>query len=197
MGREPTEVRQEQIKRAVLEIIATEGLHRLSTRNLADKVGISEGALFRHFRSKREILLSIMEDVKKNLMERLRFIALSQESARERLFTFLCTHIKYLIENRGITILLFSEAAHLNDRELKTHLHDILMEQKQYISKIIQDGIVGGEFDASVRVENVAMLYMGIPITFNIELILDPNGVRQENFCRNMMSLLNRTLEKK
>ncbi len=197
MQRESTEVRQEQIKKAVLEILASEGLHRLSTRNLASRVGISEGALFRHFKSKRDILLGIMSDVRQGLVEPLRSIALSNRPAAQRLDDFLCHHVTFLLENRGITILLFSEAAHLNDQQLKTALHQILSEQKQFISKIVQDGIVEGEWDSQLRVENVASLYMGIPITLNIELVLNPGSVQQEHFCQRMLSLLKRVLEKR
>jgi len=63
-----TDTRKEQIKEAVLEIISTEGIGKLSIRNLASKIGVTEGALFRHFSSKKEIMLSILDDVKKELL---------------------------------------------------------------------------------------------------------------------------------
>lgn len=195
--KQPTEVRQKQIKQAVLELIANEGLHAISTRNLAKKVGITEGALFRHFKSKRDILLAIMDDVHKDLLENLRHIALARQPAATRLSEFLCQHISYLVDHRGITILIFSEAAHMNDSALKDRLHQILIQQKQLISKIIQDGIVEGIWDPELRVENVAMLYMGIPISLNIELVLSSDGVITENFCKRMECLLKRILEKK
>jgi len=197
MERQPTEIRQAQIKKAVLEIISTEGLQQLSTRNLAQKVGISEGAVFRHFASKRDIILGIMEDVRRDLQASLRQISTDTKDPDERLFEFLCAHIQYLLRNKGITILLFSEAAHMNDSELKSHLRTILLEQKQFISKIIQDGIVAGRWDPELHVENVAMLYMGIPIALNIELVLNPQGLQTENFCQRMKCLLERVLNKK
>lgn len=197
MQRKSTEERQKEIKQAILNIIAEEGLQALSTRNLARKVGISEGALFRHFRRKRDMMLAIMQDVQTDLMEPLQQIALQSTTASERLFLFLCTHVRYLIKNKGITILLFSEAAHMNDTELKSQLHEIILKQKQLIGKIIQDGIAAGEWDPAVQVENVTMLYMGIPITLNIEMVLNPNWIKTENFCRKMMALLTRVLEKK
>jgi AcrR family transcriptional regulator len=49
-----TDTRKEQIKEAVLEIISTEGIGKLSIRNLASKIGVTEGALFRHFSSKKK-----------------------------------------------------------------------------------------------------------------------------------------------
>ncbi len=196
MERKPTEIRQEEIRRAFLQLIDDEGLHNLSTRKLAEKVGVSEGALFRHFKSKREMIISIIDGVEEVLMNSLQNIAMSDASSRERLFKFLCAHVHYLIENKGITMLLFSEAAHSGDSELKSRMLNILNTQKQYAKKIIQDGIVGGEWDNSLQVENVATLYMGIPISLNIELILNPYGVNTENFCKRMMCILERAMKK-
>ena len=68
MSRETTDTRQEQIKKAVLEIIADEGLHNFSTRNLAKKIGFTEGAIFRHFSTKRDIIKGIMDDVASDLI---------------------------------------------------------------------------------------------------------------------------------
>jgi len=139
MTKESTEIRQEQIKKAVLDIIADEGLHNLSTRNLAKRIGLTEGAIFRHFPTKRDIIKGIMSDVSSNLIGSLRSIALSPDKAEVKLFNYLCSNVKYLKENRGITILLFSEAAHLGDKELKGKLSEILTEQKQFIIKIVKE----------------------------------------------------------
>ena len=193
-----TETRQEQIKKAVLEIISTEGIGKLSTRNLASKIGVTEGALFRHFSSKKEIMLAILNDVKNELLTEQEKITYSSSlNAEEKLFKFLCTHITYLIENKGITILLFSEAAHMNDSQLKKGLREILLSQKEYVSRIIKQGINEGVWDKSLNVENVATLYMGIPISLNIEMILEPGAVKQEKFCERMIGLIKRTLEKR
>jgi AcrR family transcriptional regulator len=193
-----TETRQGQIKKAVLEIISSEGIGKLSTRNLASKIGVTEGALFRHFSSKKEIMLSILDDVKKELLVDQEKITFSSDlSAEEKLFKFLCLHIKYLIENKGITILLFSEAAHMNDSKLKKGLREILLTQKEYIIRIIKQGMNEGVWDKSLNVENIATLYMGIPISLNIEMILEPGIVKQEKFCERMIGLIKRALENK
>lgn len=196
MERKSTETRQEEIKKAVLEIIDREGLHNLSTRKVADRVGVTEGALFKHFKSKRDIILAIVDEVEAVLMKSLKEIANLNLPAEERLFRYLCTHVKYLIANKGITILLFSEAAHENDPELKARLLKILNGQKQYAKQIIRDGIDDGLWDASLQVDSVAAIYMGIPISLNIELVLNPGGVNTENFCKRMMGVLERALRK-
>lgn len=194
MRRKSTEIRREEIKRAVLEIIDREGLHNLSTRKLAGEVGLTEGALFKHFASKREMILAIVDEVEEVLMTALRHVAQTERAADERLFDFLCTHIRYLVAHKGITILLFSEAAHANDSELKSRLLRVLNGQKQLAKRIVNDGITAGRWDTALDVESVATIYMGIPISLNIELVLNPDGVDTENFCRRMMIVLERAL---
>lgn len=197
MIRKTTDIRQEEIKKAFLNIIYRDGLKNLSTRNLAKGVGISEGAIFRHFASKADIILSIIDDVQKDLIEKLRAISLESTEPPRRLLKYLCKTITYLIENKGITILLFSEATYDNDKELLDKLNFIFNSQKQLVGKIISDGIAMGIWDESVSAEDISTLYMGIPITLNIELILGNENFQKENFCTRMHDLLLRMLNKK
>ncbi|MGC8866001.1 MAG: TetR/AcrR family transcriptional regulator [Bacteroidales bacterium] len=192
----PTEIRQEQIKQAVLDIIYTDGLKNLSTRMLAQRIGMSEGAIFRHFPTKQDIILSILSDVQKDFISSLRAIANSNEEPEVRLKNFLCQTINYLVENKGITLLMFSEASHNNDPELKSKLQQIFNSQKKLISKIFLDGIALGKWDESIPVESLAMLYMGIPVSFNIELVLSGGEFHSENYCNRMEFLLLKILNK-
>lgn len=196
MNKQSTEIRQEQIKQAVLDIIYTDGLKSLSTRNLAKRIGMSEASIFRHFATKQDITLSIIQDVQKDFIGSLRKIANSDLPPITRLDTFLCQTVKYLTVNKGITMLLFSEASHNNDAELKNNLLQIFNTQKMLVSKIILDGIALGIWDESIPVENVAMLYMGIPVSLNIEMVLNGGEFHIDNFCSRMMQLIIKMLTK-
>jgi len=196
VARESTLIRQEQIKKAVLDIITDEGLHNVSARNLAKRIGLSEGAIFRHFATKKDIIKGIMNDVTVDLIGPLRSIVLSPLKAEKKIFDYLCRNIKYLSDNKGITMLLFSEAAHLGDNELKIKLNQILLEQKGFVIKIVKDGIAEGVWQKDINPEDLAMLYLGIPITFNIEFILNKDKFVAENFCKRMYSLIIKTLKK-
>ena len=196
MVRETTEIRQEQIKKALLELIVEQGLHNVSTRNLAQKIGLSEGAIFRHFKTKRDIVKGIMDDVDDVLVAKLRDIVLSPIKAEQKMFDYLCANVKYLKENRGVTILLFSEATHLGDKELKEKLSQILSEQKQFIIKIAKQGINEGVWDSAINPEDFATIYMGIPITFNIEFVLNKSNLNTDNFCKRMFPIILKALNK-
>lgn len=188
--RERTEIRQEQIKRAVLDIIADEGLQNVSTRNLAARIGLSEGAIFKHFATKRDIIYGIIEDVENDLLGELRKISLSSSDAKTKLYNYLCANVTYLRENRGVTILLFSEATHLGDKQLKEKLSQILYQQKQFIIKIVKDGIVEGVWNPLIEPEDFAIIYMGIPTSFNIDYILNKNNKDSLDFCQRMYKII-------
>jgi len=194
MTRKPTEIRREEIKLAVLKIIRTEGIKSVSTKNLAKYTGLSEGAIFRHFKSKREIISSIIDDVNNDMIESLKKIAHSNLKADKRLFQFLCTNIKYLTEHSGITILLFTEATHSDDQEMMSKLNHIFGTQRELVGNIINDGIADKIWRSDVSIDAVTQLYMGIPITYNINLILANKKSLSQDFCRTMMDSFERIL---
>lgn len=143
-------------------------------------------------------MLAILEDIKNEFVANLEKNAYSFElNAEEKLFNFLCLYIKYLIENKGITLLLFSETTHMNDSQLKKELREIHLTLKEYISRIIKQGRNEGVWDKSLNLENIATLYMGIPISLNIEMVLEPGKVQQEKFCQRMILLIKRVLKEK
>ena len=196
MERQSTEIRQEQIKQAVLDIIFTDGLKNLSTRNLAKKIGMSEATIFRHFATKQDIILSIIADFQNELIGALNTIANSKVESKQRLHDFLCTTVKYLTDNKGITILLLSEASNNNDAVLKDKLRQIFNSQKELFSKIICDGIATGLWDENISVDDMATLYMGIPVSVNVNLVLSGGEFHLDNFCKRMMRLLLKILIK-
>lgn len=61
--RETTEVRQQQITEAALHVIGQKGISGATTAEIAAATGISEGNLYRHFRSKEEIIKAIIDKI--------------------------------------------------------------------------------------------------------------------------------------
>jgi len=196
MKRQSTDIRQEQIKQAVIDIISDNGIKNLSIKNLAERIGMSEGSIFRHFKSKNDIIISIFNDIQDNFISELRKIARSNEEPSIRLNNYLSATVKYHTENKGINMLLFSEASYKNDPELKKRLQQIFHDQKQFVKEIISDGISTGIWDENVVIENVALMYMGIPLAMNMEMLIGGKDFQFDNFCSHMILLLLKMLKK-
>jgi AcrR family transcriptional regulator len=63
-SRETTDARRQQIVEACLELLAEGSLEALSTRRIAQRLGLSQPALFRHFQSMEAVLVAAVEHAK-------------------------------------------------------------------------------------------------------------------------------------
>ncbi len=194
MPRKKTHIRKEEIKQAFLKIIKESGIKAVSTKNLAAEIGLSEGAIFRHFKKKSDIIRSIIDDVSKDLIETLKETAGSSLEPEKKLEKYLCDTINYLMDNNGITILLLSEATYNNDSDTLDQLRYIFNSERYYFEQIIQEGIAKGIWREGIRIEEISFLYMGIPITFNISLVLNLYRFDRRRFCQDMIAQIYRLI---
>ncbi len=191
MKRLSTEIRKEQIKEAALEIIYEEGIGRFTTKRLAAKIGISEGAIFRHFASKKETLLEILNDVDAQLLAVMKEIEQENETAGIKLQKIVCYTIHYLVKNKGLSILMLSEIAENSDPEIKSKVQAIFLEQRQIVEAIVRQGLERDELNSETDPRSFSLLYMGIPVGIHIELLLNKSEFFEDDFCeRTSMTFL-------
>lgn len=55
--------KQRSIMRASIKLFATKGFHASSTAEIAKEAGVAEGTIFRHYKSKKDILLAVVAPV--------------------------------------------------------------------------------------------------------------------------------------
>src|SRR4030042_1049708 len=66
--RRSTEVRRTQIADAARTVAVKYGSEHITVRRIAKEIGVSEGALYRHFKSKRDILSLMVERIEEDLV---------------------------------------------------------------------------------------------------------------------------------
>lgn len=106
MERQPTEERRRQIAKAALKIVAEQGLGKFTTSSIAKEVGLSDGALFRHFKTKAEIVLAAIDLIEEELF---RGFPPKREDPLEALGELIKGRLDYLSENPYLFRLIFSE----------------------------------------------------------------------------------------
>lgn len=183
MARFSTDIRKEQIKEAALDIIYLDGISSFKTKRLAEKIGISEAAIFRHFSSKKEILLDILNDVETQLLASMKEIEQNKETAGIRLRKIVCLTIHYLVKNKGLSVLMLSEMAENCDPEINCKVQSIFKGQRMIVEKIAAQGVDKGELKGETDPHAFSLLYMGIPVGIQIELLINKSGFLEEDFC--------------
>ena len=157
--RESTENRQRQIADAALKIIAQQGLSRFTTAAIAQEVGITEGAIFRHFPSKEAIVLAAIDRVEE----------LFEEGAPsdvgdplERLRRFVEHRVRVVHENGGIPRLVFSDDLSLAAGEVGTaKIAAIRRKAAAKIRRCLEEAQKQRELPAELDLDAAALVVQG------------------------------------
>ena len=102
----PTAQRQRQIAEAALQILSTQGVHRLTAVALADRVGIADGTIFRHFSNKEEIVNAAIDLFQATLEET---FPPAEREPLERLGLFFVNRLTLARENPEFLRLAFND----------------------------------------------------------------------------------------
>jgi len=104
--RKPAGSRRREIADAALKVIAEQGLARFTSKAIAREVGVSDAALFRHFATKEDIVLAVIDRVEEILFAD---FPPAGSDPIERLGLFFRRRIAVIRENPGVARLVGSE----------------------------------------------------------------------------------------
>jgi len=153
--------RQNEIIEQALRLIAERGIEKLTYRNLAPALGISEPAFYRHFASKTDILLGILvyfEGVRRRLFEDIQARATDSLGALEAVIT---SHLELFQARPALTTLLFPEEIRQGRKELEAKVRETVAFGHQRIAAMVRDGIQRGEIRPDLDPEQAALILSG------------------------------------
>lgn len=160
MARKRHAERQQDIIQAALALIAEEGVQSLTTARLAQRVGVSEAALYRHFANKQDMVGATIDAVGERVLHRLSRWA-EGARARDRLRGVLRHHLAFVAEHPGVARILFSDEVHFNAPALRGKLHGVIERYLGYVESLVRAGISDGEFRADLDPRAAAVLVLG------------------------------------
>ncbi len=160
--RKDTLTRQAEIVEAALDIIGAFGVRGVTTARLAEKLGMSEPNLYRHFNDKDAILCGVVDEIGKRIMEKARLIASAGLTPSEKLKAILESHVREIEQKSGIPRLVFSEEMHIHGTTLRDKLSAIIRTYLAVIEGVLEEGITKGEFRRDIEVYETARTYLGM-----------------------------------
>ncbi|MBI5497842.1 MAG: TetR/AcrR family transcriptional regulator [Deltaproteobacteria bacterium] len=157
--RRPTAQRREEIADAALRIIENHGIVALTTSSLARAVGLTTGALFRHFDSTEAILEAVAERVETLLRATLPDADLPP---RVRLERFLDARSAVAGKHAGILRLMTSEQFTLAlPPGAKRRLRAAVAETRALVTRTLADGQAEGAFRDDQPADALAVIVLG------------------------------------
>ena len=157
-----TTVRKKQIMEAASKLIMRSGSEHLTVRNMAKEVGISEAAIYRHFRSKTEILSFLVDSVADGLLHDI-------DTARNVGFTsldiiaeVLSAHLSRIVQKRGMPFLVLAEIISFGDKSLNEKVLGIIRIYVDRLKLLLSDGARAGFVRQDIDQEAAALLLFGM-----------------------------------
>lgn len=142
--------RQEEILTTSIRILTREGSRAITMKRVATELGLTEAAIYRHFPSKKALLVGLYGFVKDTLLARIAPIIASEASHEERLKSLLSATLRYLSVNRGVTLILLAESIFQHDDAINEAMRKLFTEFAAIAETLIQAGIAEGAFDAGL-----------------------------------------------
>lgn len=159
--------RQIQIFNASIKLIGKGGIQLLTTKNLAKEIGLSEAAIYKHFKSKVEILKGLLVYLKVPIINRFERISKENKSALEKLKQLFNEQSQAFTERPEIVIVLLSEGLYQNEKELSDIVFSIMQESAVYYQLIIEEGQRSGEIRSDIDCKQLSFIIMG-SLRFNV-----------------------------
>jgi len=161
MNRKNSETRKREAIKATLELLGEEGVEGLTIAAIAEKVGFSEAALYKHFSGKLDVVGATIDYVEEE-MESLWESFGEEGTAIGKLRGLLQAQLTQIEREPGMARLLFSEEVHFNDQKLRRKLLALVNKRRQAARELIEEGIKNGEFDRELDPKAAAELYLGL-----------------------------------
>jgi AcrR family transcriptional regulator len=154
--------RQIEIMELATGIIDREGIQQLTTKNLAAEIGLSEAALYRHFKSKNEIMLGLLDYFMLEMKERVAVIAAKEGRTPSQLLKDIFTsQLKTFAQKPAIVSVIFSEGIFQFNKELMEKVSGMMDIMQTQIDAIVKRGQKEGSFRDFVGPSTVSTIIMG------------------------------------
>lgn len=165
--------RQEQILDKALELIRAEGLAGLTMRKVAGLMGFSEPAVYRHFKTKQDLVLGIIRKLEISLIEPMQAIAAcTQRPVIDRIGDILAHHLDLIADNNALPILLFAEASVSPDERLGRAMAHVFGTYETLLQALIRKGHESGEINPALPADDGALILLGAPTACALRLRL-------------------------
>ncbi len=153
--------RQSEILQESLKLIADKGIQGFTIKNLANGIGVTEPAIYRHFENKQKILIGILSLFKENKESFIKNVQADEANPLDKLKSLFAIRFKYFAKHRAIASVIFSEELFRNDPLLSEKVFEIMKENQKIILQIVKAGQKASVIKPDVSANQLAFIITG------------------------------------
>ena len=157
----PADERRAATVEAVINLAAEQNPSDITTTAIAQRMGLTQGALFRHFPTKDAILEAVMTWVAERLLSRVDRAAQNVTSPLAALEAVFMAHIDFVSEHPGVPRMLFGELQRPGETLPKRMVQTLIQRYGERLRHLLERGKAIGELDANLDTEAASVSFIG------------------------------------
>ncbi|MDN3511622.1 MAG: TetR/AcrR family transcriptional regulator [Candidatus Jettenia sp.] len=159
--RKSTEIRRQQIIDIIRNIISSKGIEHVTISEIAEEIGTTKGAIYRHFKSKRDILSLLIDDIEKTLMESINS-AMVEKDPVQNLKNILLAQLILAKNRRKTSFVVIMGAMQFSDPIIRKKILQLIQKYLRKIEKLLLSSIELGLIKKDINPKISAMVFMGL-----------------------------------
>ena len=140
--------RKAQIYQAAAACFHRKGYHLTTMDDIVAESGLSKGALYWYFESKKDLFISMFRQAMDPFAQGMASIAAQESSAADKLrasLSLLRTEWSTMSTLLGIVVEAWALTRH--DKDVETLVREIYVPYADLMTRIVEEGMAGGEFN--------------------------------------------------
>ncbi|MDX9752939.1 MAG: TetR/AcrR family transcriptional regulator [bacterium] len=191
----PADARRAVTVEAVIDLAAVQNPNEITTAAIAARMHLSQGALFRHFPTKDDLWLAVMEWVAEHLLRRVDRAHQAETSPLAALEAIFLAHIDFVAQHPGVPRMLFCELQRQETTPAKTLVQSLLQRYGERLHRLIDQGKTCGEIDPSIDPHVAATQLIGIIQGLVIQSLIAGGSPRMKKTAPAHFTIFRRGIE--
>jgi TetR/AcrR family fatty acid metabolism transcriptional regulator len=153
--------RQFEIIEAAGKILTNSGVSGLTIKNLAKEMKFSESAIYRHFTSKEEIIIAMLDYLANNIDDRLTEVISDNQTPEEKFTTLFQSQFIFFKQNPHFVVAVFSDGLMEESQRINETISKIMGVKIKHLLPIIKEGQQVGVFTNVITADELIHIVMG------------------------------------
>ena len=153
--------RQIEIIEAATKLIGDTGLNNVTTKNLAEEMGFTEPALYRHFKGKTEILAAVIEYFRQTIGDGIAPLLAKEINGLEKIRQLIKFQFRLISQRPAVIMVIFAETSFQYDPKLSEAVFSLTSHLRQLIIEMIDTGMKDGSIRHDVKKDALVTVILG------------------------------------
>ena len=187
--RKPANERKAEIVTAVLRLADELGPDRLTTQSVAEAVGLTQPAIFRHFPTKQDLWVAVAEMISDQLTTAWDGALKVSRDPKSRIEALVLVQLGQIEAMPAIPAILFSRELQAENDELRQSVLALMTNLVALLTHELVEGKRAGVFDPALSAEDGALLLVALVQGLAIRWTLQERGFALDAEGRRLLAV--------